>query len=165
MTKLLRGNKLMEINFNLLEKEIFSLLGDKKIMILATSWEDKVTARSMSCVIINRKIYCQTDKTFFKCSQIAKNPNVALCIDNIQIEGFAKIKQHPFAEENKDFIDIFKEKYKGSYENYSHMNNEVVVEIEPTFITLWKYENAQPFRDFLDIKKNKAYREIYNTSI
>lgn len=45
------------------------------------------------------------------------------------------------------------------------MNNEVVVKIEPTFITLWKYENAQPFRDFLDIKHNKAFREIYHTSI
>lgn len=154
----------MEINFNLLEKEIFDILGDNKIMVLATSYEDKVTARSMSCVIINRKIYCQTDKTFLKYNQMAKNHNVALCIDNIQIEGVAKIKQHPFEKENKEFIQIFKEKYKGSYENYSRMNNEVVVEIEPTVITLWKYENAQPFRDFLDIKKNKAYREIYDTS-
>jgi uncharacterized pyridoxamine 5'-phosphate oxidase family protein len=155
----------MEINFNLLEKEIFSLLGDKKIMVLATSYEDKVTARSMSCVINSGKIYCQTDKTFLKYNQMVKNHNVALCVDNIQIEGIAKIKQHPFTEENKGFIDIFKEKYKGSYENYSHMNNEVVVEIEPTFITLWKYENTQPFRDFLDIKKNKAYRQIYDISV
>jgi uncharacterized pyridoxamine 5'-phosphate oxidase family protein len=134
-------------------------------MVLATSYQDKVTARSMSCIIINRKIYCQTDKTFLKHNQMVKNPNVALCLDNIQIEGVAKIKQHPFAEENKGFIDIFKEKYKGSYENYSHMNNEVVVEIDPTFITLWTYENTQSFRDFLDIKQNKAYREIYDNSI
>jgi len=94
-----------------------------------------------------------------------KNPNVVLCVDNLQIEGVSKIKQHPFAKENKEFIDIFKEKYKGSYENYSHMNNEVVVEIEPTSITLWRYENTQPFRDFLNIKQNKAFREIYNTAI
>lgn len=155
----------MDINFNLLEKDIFRLLGDKKIMVLATSYKDKVTARNMSCIIINKKIYFQTDKTFLKCYQMSKNHNVALCVDNIQIEGIAKVMQHPFAEENKKFIDIFKEKYKGSYESYSHMNNEVVVEIEPTYITLWKYENAQPFRDILDIKKNKAYREIYDTSI
>lgn len=155
----------MEINFNLLENEVFGLLSDKKIMVLATSYEDRVTARSMSCIIINKRIYFQTDKTFLKYRQMAKNHNVALCVDNIQIEGIAKIKHHPFAEENKEFIDVFKEKYKGSYENYSHMNNEVAVEIEPTFITLWKYENTEPFRDFLDIKKNKAYREIYDTSI
>lgn len=155
----------MDINFNLLEKEIYSLLGNKKIMVLATSSENIVTARNMSCIIINKKIYFQTDKTFLKFKQILENPNVALCVDNIQIEGIAKIKSHPFNEENKEFIDTFKEKYNGSYETYSRMNNEVVVEITPSLITLWKYENEQPFRDFLNIRKNKALREIYNTSI
>lgn len=155
----------MEINVGSLEKEIFSILGDKKIMVLATYCENKVTARNMSCIIINRKIYFQTDKTFLKYKQILKNPNVALCLDNVQIEGIAKIKKHPFDEENKEFIGIFKENYNSSYNNYSHMENEVVVEIEPTFITLWKYENAQPFRDFFDIKGNKAYRKIYDTTI
>jgi hypothetical protein len=29
---------------------------------------------------------------------------------------------------HKEFIDIFKEKYKSSYNNYSHMNNEIVIE-------------------------------------
>jgi hypothetical protein len=33
-----------------------------------------------------------TFKTFLKYSQMTKNHNVALCIDNIQIEGIAKIK-------------------------------------------------------------------------
>ncbi len=155
----------MEINFNLLEKEIFSLLGNKKTMVLATSSENIVSARNMSCVMINKKIYFQTDKTFLKFKQILKNSNVALCVDNIQIEGIAKIKSHPFSEENKEFIDIFKEKYNGSYETYSHMNNEVVIEVTPSLITLWKYENGQSFRDFLDIRKNKASREIYDTSI
>ena len=155
----------MELNFSLLENEIFNLLGDKKIMILATSYENRVTARSMSCVIINKRIYFQTDKTFLKYKQILQNHNVAMCVDNIVIEGIAKIKSHPFDEENKEFINIFKEKYRGSYENYSHMNNEIVIEIKPSYITLWKYQNTQSFRDFLDIIKNKADREIYNTSI
>ncbi|MHB8066038.1 MAG: pyridoxamine 5'-phosphate oxidase family protein [Ruminiclostridium sp.] len=155
----------MDVNFGLLEKEIFSVLGDKKIMVLSTCYENRVTARNMSCVIINRKIYFQTDKTLLKYKQILKNSNVALCVDNIQVEGTSKIKKHPFDEENKEFIDIFKENYKGSYDKYSHIDNEVVIEIEPTLITLWKYENGQPCRDFLDIKLNNAYRQIYDTTI
>lgn len=155
----------MEINFNLLESEIFSLLGNKKVMVLATSSKNIVTARNMSCVIINKKIYFQTDKTFLKFKQILENPNVALCVDNIQIEGTAKIKSHPFSEENKEFIDTFKENYGSSYKMYSHMNSETVVEITPSLIALWKYENGQPFRDYLDIRKNKALREVYDTSI
>lgn len=151
----------MELDFNLLEKEVFGLLGGSRIMVLATSSENKVTARNMSCVIIDKKIYFQTDKTFIKHDQMLKNPNVALCSDNIQIEGTARIRKHPFAEENKEFIDTYKEKYRGSYDAYSHVENGVVVEIEPTFVTLWKYEDNQPLRDFLDIRQNKAHREIY----
>ncbi|WP_369703991.1 hypothetical protein [Clostridium moutaii] len=40
------------------------------------------------------------------------------------------------------------------------MRNEVIVEIEPKFITLCIYENGQSFRDFLNIEKRKAYREL-----
>ncbi len=153
----------MDIDFDLLENEIFNILGNKKVMVLATSYGDSVTARNMSCIILDKKIYFQTDTAFQKIKQIIGNPNVALCVDNIQIEGIAKIKKHPLDEESKEFINAFKEGYKGSYECYSHMKNEVVVEIEPTFITLWKYEGSQPYRDFLEIKSNKAYRVIYET--
>ncbi len=151
----------MELDFNSLEKEVYALLGANKIMVLATSSENKVTARNMSCVIINKKIYFQTDKTFLKHQQMFKNPNVAFCLDNIQIEGTARIRKHPFAEENKEFIDTYKEKYRGSYDAYSHIENGVVVEVEPTFVTLWKYEDNHSLRDFLDIRQNKAHREIY----
>lgn len=155
----------MELNFSEFKREIFELLGDKKIMVLATSSENRVTARNMSCVIINEKIYFQTDKTFLKCEQMLANPNVALCTDNIQIEGVAKIRKHPFDEENKEFVKSFEKNYKGSYDSYSHRGSEVVVEIDPTFITLWKYKDEQPFRDFLDINKKKAYRQLYKTNI
>ena len=152
----------MELNFIEFQREIFELLGDKKIMVLATSSDNRVTARNMSCVIMDQKIYFQTDKTFLKYDQILNNPNVALCTDNIQIEGVAKIGKHPFDEENKEFAKVFEKNYKGSYDNYSNLDNEIVVEVEPVFITLWKYKDGQPFRDFLDISEKRAYRETYN---
>ncbi|MFT8315024.1 MAG: pyridoxamine 5'-phosphate oxidase family protein [Clostridium sp.] len=158
-------NKLMGIDSGILEEEIFNLLGNKKIMVLATSAENRVTARNMSCIIIDKKIYFQTDKRFLKYDQILENPRVALCVDNIQIEGIAKIRKHPLNEENKDFASRFEDFYKGSYDNYSHMENEVVIEIKPMFITMWKYENGQPFRDFLNVTENRAYRKIYDTSV
>ncbi|MCH3963354.1 MAG: pyridoxamine 5'-phosphate oxidase family protein [Clostridium sp.] len=155
----------MEINFSLLEKEIFNLLDDKRVMVLATSCNDLVTAGSMSCVIIKNKIYFQTDKTFLKYRQILENPNVALCVDNVQVQGVASIKQHPFLGENREFIDKFRERYRSSYDKYSHMTNEVVIEVEPTFIVVWKYENNQPFREFLDIRNHKAYRKNYDITV
>lgn len=153
----------MKLDFNLLENEIFSTLGNKKIMVLATSFDGSVTARNMSCIIIGKRIYFQTDTKLQKIKQIIGNPNVALCVDNIQIEGVARIGSHPFDDENCDFASAFRDAYKGSYESYSHMKNEVVVAVEPTLITLWKYEDAQPYRDFLNYKNNRAYREVYET--
>jgi len=155
---------MIEISYELLEKEIYNLLGDNKILVLATSSDNRVTARSVSCIVIGKKVCFQTDKTFLKCEQIMKNQNVALCTENIQIEGIAKIKGHPLNEENKDFAEKYKNYYKSSYDNYSHMQNETVIEVESTYITLWKYENGLPYRDFLDVKAEKAYRQYYDTT-
>jgi uncharacterized pyridoxamine 5'-phosphate oxidase family protein len=151
-------------DFQKLKDEVIEMLRNKHIVVLATSSSNRVTARSVSCVVLNSKIYFQTDKTFLKCEQIIENPNVALCIDNIQIEGNAMIKGHPFDKENKAFIEEFKKVHNGSFNAYSHMENEVVVEIEPVSVTLWKYEEGKPLRDFLDLKNKKAHREYYNNS-
>jgi general stress protein 26 len=153
----------MELNYNLSEEEVFDLLENKKIIVLATSSDNIVTARSMSYILMNKKIYFQTSTSFLKYKQIVNNPNVALCVDNIQVEGIAKILKHPFEE--KEFAELYKKVHKGSFENYSHMNVAIVIEVEPVFITLWKYENNKPFRDFLDRKQRKAYRELYDTTI
>lgn len=152
----------MNIDFEKLKGEVMGLLRNKDIMVLATSSNDRVTARSVSYIVLNSSIYFQTDKTFLKCKQIIINPNVALCIDNIQIEGSAKIKGHPFDEENRAFVEEFRKVHNGSFNAYSHMENEVVIEIEPISITLWKYEEGKPLRDFLDLRDKRAYREYYD---
>lgn len=154
----------LNMNFEKLKDEAMELLSNKKVAVLATSSSDRVTARSVSYIVLNSRIYFQTDKTFLKYKQMIKNPNVALCIDNIQIEGSAKIKGHPFAEENRAFIEEFKKVHNGSFNAYSHMENEVVVEIEPISITLWEYEEGKPLRDFLDLQNRRAYREYYDNS-
>lgn len=46
------------------------------------------------------------NKNFRKCNDIAINSNVALCIDNIQIEGNAKNIGQP--KDNKQFCDLFR---------------------------------------------------------
>ena len=45
-------------------------LGESKKMVLSTSLNDVVTSRMMSIVVLNKKIYFQTDRTFRKYKQI-----------------------------------------------------------------------------------------------
>ena len=68
-----------------MEKETFEILDKKKHIVLATCLNDEPTARTVSYIILDNKIYFQTDIKFDKCMQIEENNNVALCLNNYQI--------------------------------------------------------------------------------
>ena len=68
----------------------FEQLGDWKIMALASSVNDYVMVRNVSCLFYNDKIYFKTDKDFRKTKQLYENPNVALCYGGIQVEECLK---------------------------------------------------------------------------
>ena len=152
----------MELNFELLKNEIEIELNKTNVMVLATSLDNKVTARSISIVNNGLEILFQTDKRFLKYEQISKNSLVALSINNIQIEGIAKSLGHPMNDKNLLFQKIYKGKHEGSFEMYSKLENEVVILVNPLLITLWKYIDNKPCRDFLLCNENRAIREFYD---
>lgn len=154
---------MIEFKFESLEKEIINLLSERDHMVFATCLDNRVTARNVSIINDGLKILFQTDKEFLKCQQIKENPNVALCYGNIQIEGRAQIAGHPL--EHEFFKDKYQKYHTASFRNYSHLEDEVVIEVEPTFITLWKYDSDNnPLREYLMIEEKKAYREYYKKS-
>ena len=154
-------NKREFIDYNELEKETFEILDKKKHIVLATCLNDEPTARTVSYIILDNKIYFQTDIKFDKCMQIEENNNVALCLDNYQIEGTAKILEHPLDEKNKRFINKFKQIHENSYNEYSILEDEVVIEINPIFIKIWKYIDNKPYIEYLNIIDKVATRESY----
>lgn len=123
-------------------------------MVLSTSLGDKVMSRMMSIVLLNGKFYFQTDKTFRKYNQIKGNKNVAICIDNIQIEGHCKEIGRPV--DNISFINTYRECFKKSYEKYTYLENERLFEITPIFIECWRYIDDVPYIETFDII-NKVY--------
>lgn len=145
------------------ENELFEKLGENQIMVLATSKNDTVTARSLSFIIFDKRFYFQTDITMMKADQIAANSKVAICCSNFQIEGICKETGHPFEERNKRFTELYKKHYEGSFSVYSHMKNERVFVVIPGKITVWDYDNGNPFRDFYDLKNKTYKREYYKT--
>jgi len=154
-------NKKEFIDYNKLEKETFENLDKNKHIVLATCLNNEPTARTVSHIILDNKIYFQTDINFDKCIQIEGNSNVALCLGNYQIEGTARILEHPFNEKNKKFLDKFKIIHEKSFKEYSALEDEVVIEVKPIFITIWKYINNKPYREYLNIADKVAVRELY----
>ena len=154
-------NKREFIDYNKLEKETFDNLDKKKHIVLATCLNDEPTARTVSYIILDNKIYFQTDIKFDKCMQIEENNNVALCLDNYQIEGTAKILEHPLNEKNERFLNKFKQVHENSFKEYSTLEDEVVIEINPIFIKIWKYIDNKPYIEYLNIIDKVATRELY----
>lgn len=139
--------------------KFFEKIGRSKFMVLSTSKDDFVTSRMMSIIVIDEKFYFQIDKNFKKYNQVIANPNVSLCIDNIQINGICCDVGRPI--ENKTFCEIFKEKYPSSYQNYSLLESERLLEIEPIYIECWHYIEGVSYIEVFDVKNKKYTMKKY----
>ena len=78
---------------------MFEMLGNSKIMALASSLNDYVMVRNVSCLFYDDKIYFKTDKNFRKTKQLLKNPRVAMCWSGVQAVSYTHLdvykRQHP----------------------------------------------------------------------
>ena len=128
-------------------------IGASKKMVLSTSLDNIVTSRTMSVVILNEKFYFQTDRTFRKYNQLKGNSNVALCVDNIQIEGYCNELGIP--SENAEFSNAYQKHFLSSYNRYSSLENERLFAVTPTFIKRWLYIDNVPYIEMFDITNRK----------
>lgn len=133
--------------------------GKGRKMVLSTSENNRVSSRMMSVVQIDGMFYFQTDITFNKYHQIVSNHNVALCIDNIQIEGICEEIGHPL--QFTPFCNIFQECFKGSYDAYTSLQNERLFSIKPMYIKRWIYEDGVPYIETFDIKTQEYKSSRY----
>lgn len=147
------------MNFQEKINAFYNSFGVHRTMVLSSSFNDKVSSRMMSIVLIDGKFYFQTDRAFRKYNQIICNPNVALCDDNIQIEGICKETGKPI--ENNAFCELYKKYFKSSFDMYSNLENEVLFEITLGYIQKWVYENGKPFIEVFDLFSSNYSKSPY----
>ena len=111
----------------------------------------------MSLVLIDGKFYFQTDLNLRKYQQLKSNPNVALCIDNLQIEGICEEIGHPL--DNTAFCKAYKQCYKHAFDSYTALKNERLFLVTPTYIERWVYKEKIPYLEAFKIDK-KEYQSI-----
>ena len=139
--------------------EIFQQIGDHAKLVLATSLNNKVSARTMRFVILEGSLYFQTDKEMRKYQDIKGNPNVALCFSNIQLEGICEEIGRPI--EHEDFCRLFQQHFPSSFEAYSQLPNERLFVVRPTFIQRWSYINGSPMIERLYLHEKQYHEEVY----
>ena len=151
------------MNFEAAVQKMFDMLGNSKIMALATSKNDHVFVRNVSCVFYDNKIYFKTDKNVRKSKQLLENPHVAICWDGIQVEGIAVNKGLVVEEEGRRFEQAYRKYLWGSYNAYSHEDSEILIEITPKFVEIWDQDsNKRGFQTFLDFDKQSVEVVYYD---
>ena len=151
------GEILMNLDYSVLAAEIVKMLENTQTATLATSSDDKVTARSMAIVNDGLIILFQTSGFSEKIRQLTENPNVAFAAGNMQVEAVARVTKDP--SDIQEFIEKFRVKYPLYFENYSGMPEEVTVICTPMSFALYNFIDGKPCKDVLDVNKKLAYRE------
>lgn len=142
---------------------MFAKLGDSKIMALASSSQDHVMVRNVSCVFYNEKIYFKTDKNFRKTKQLYENPQVAMCFNGVQVEGIAKNLGLVVDEPGRVFEKLYKKYLWGSYNAYSHVDTEILIEVTPEFVEVWDQDDEdKAFQMFINFTDKEVEIKYYD---
>lgn len=150
---------------NFLEaKEIYQKkLGSFKIMALASCVDNYPMVRNVSCIFYNDKIYFKTDKNFRKTQQLYQNSRVAMCFNGVQVEGIAENKGLVIEEEGRIFEKKYKEFLWQSYNAYSHVDTEILIEVTPKFVEIWDEDEARnAFQIFIDFDTEEVTVKAYD---
>lgn len=151
------------MEFNEAKKIMDEKLGEWKIMALASCADNYPMVRNVSCLFYNDRIYFKTDKNFRKTQQLYVNPRVAMCWNGVQVEGVATVKGLVVDEEGRTFETLYKKYLWQSYNAYSHVDTEILIEVEPKFVEVWdEDENRKAFQLFIDFDTRSVERRQYD---
>jgi general stress protein 26 len=123
-------------------EEIIAVLEKEKTHAFATCADNRVTVRTMSHVNEGLVIYFQTGEYYLKTQQIRANPNVAISVGLMDIEGVAEIIGHP--KDNDFVLKKLGEKHPNAVERWSSLPNQVIVKIEIQMARQWRYVDNKP---------------------
>ena len=152
-----------DLTFEQAKQIMFEKLEDWKIMALASSVNDYVMVRNVSCLFYDEKVYFKTDKNFRKTKQLYQNPQVALCWSGVQIEGIANDKGLVVDEPDRKFEKLYEKYLWGSYNKYSHEDTEIIIEVTPKFVEIWDTsEDNYAFQIFIDFDKEAVEVKQYD---
>jgi general stress protein 26 len=147
----------MEINFQTALQEKYDRLSNVKEMVLSTCADNHVTSRLVSVACFENIIHFLSWKHNTKCIQIAQNPLVSFCYDNLQMNGTAVMHGDPRAESNAIMADRYKSKQPRLFKHFAPLEGMIIVEAKISYIKAWISKNMEFSIEHIDIPKCKAY--------
>jgi general stress protein 26 len=153
----------MALDFDAAFGGVLETLGRGGAGVLATSSNDRVTARTVSYVVDDAKIYFKTDRNFEKYSQIMDNPRVAFCLGAVQIEGLARSLGLESDGRNAMVSGLIRTEHRSHMlDTYSHDREAIVIiEVSMVYVKMWGYRDSRPAIIFLDVPNGTALQDFY----
>ena len=137
---------------------MINFLNERKTIVLATSADDRVTARTVSFANDGLEIYILSFNSHKKYKQIQANRRVALCLDHYQVEGQATLLGDPLGGRNQRYAAIYQAQLPREYEIWTHQPGIELVRIEPLRITSMEMIDGWLYHEHLDLEAKKAFR-------
>lgn len=156
LTRLAKEYRKRQAEFAPYLTQLWDKIGSHGVMTLSTCSKERVTSRAMSVVVIDGKFFLQTGEGYLKYRQLQDNPHAALCFGSFSAEGVCRILGHP--TEHDAFLAAMREHFPGAAERWSALPSERVLEITPTLIYSWIYEENIPYMEYWDFV-NMIYRK------
>lgn len=144
------------LDFERASKDMAGFLAGRELMSLATSLDSRVTARTVTYVSHGLDIYFLSFAHHTKCTQIAGNPRVAACIENVQIEGTAEILGNALDSRNREYADIYRAKLPEIFALCAPMPRMVLVKMTPGFFVTYVRHSAGACLEHLDLGNGTA---------
>lgn len=119
--------------------ETIKLIENTMFATIATANKNgDVSASKVTIVNDGLDIYFQTDSSFEKAKNIKENNKIAINLGATYVKGIAEIIGKPI--QNEMFINKMKKKNIHTYNDYSKLENEVLIKVVLTEIRIWKYD-------------------------
>lgn len=130
------------------------LIGQDKIMVLATRNGDGVAARTVNIYTHNGCFYFITEADSNKYIQISKNEHVALSIDAIQISGYATALEHPCSESNNQIASFVEGQLPQQFTRYASKPVMRLIKVTPVYASFILLETGEGY--VIDFAENTA---------
>ena len=131
-------------------------------MVLSTIRNNMVSSRMMSIVSVAGSFYFQTDKISRKYLQLIQHPQIALCADNISIEGVCVEIGRP--KNCLEFCNVYEKVFHSSFEKYTFLNNERLFKIKPMRVERWRYIDGMPHVEVFNVDEQQYTLTAYKGS-
>ena len=151
------------MTYNEIQQRIIKLFENTNFATFATANRQGIVSTAQMCLINDGlMVFMQTDKKFEKIRNIMENPNVAINIGAFNFKGLAKLVGHPSL--NAAFVEKLKAKHFKTYEHYTNLKDEELIEIKLVEARIWGVDNNKEINNqetvlVVDLK-NKTTRTI-----